>query len=182
MMTMNKYFIGYVLEGKEKEYNQKLVEEVGPMFGEDYIVENPRPPHLTLKSPFETDKIEEIESLLSKFAKDHKSTRFKINGFDNFRKFVAFLKVEDSDKIRELQKSLINELKKISWIKIDKYDLEWKPHATIAYGNTQESFNKIWNYLQNLQKPEFDIQFKKISLLKKENNLWKIYKEYELNN
>jgi 2'-5' RNA ligase len=176
-----KYVLVYLIRGKVERYHQKLVKEVGPKFGERYMIENPLPSHITLKSPFELKDYKELDNILKTFVKKHKSTKIKINGFGNFNRFVTFLKINTPKKVVKIQKELLKEVKKIKGIDLHKFDLRWKPHATISYGNTAESFNKIWKYLKTLEKPNFKLDFDNITILRKSKKLWKVYKIYSLN-
>ena len=175
-----KYVIVYLIKGEAEEYHQKLIKEVGPKFGENYVVENPLPSHVTLKSPFETDKIEEVEEILSEFVKTQNPHDIELEGFDNFNNFVAFLKTDFSKEATHIQNNLIDSLKKLKWIKLHEHDTKWHPHVTISYGNTEESFNQIWNYLKTLETPKFNLKFDNITLLRKPKEHWEIYKEFEI--
>ena len=175
----NKIVIVYLIKGKAEKYQQKLVKKVGPMFGETYMIEHPLPAHITLKSPFETDKLKKIESFLKEFVKKYKSDKIQIRGFGNFNKFVAFLNLKLGKSSKKVQKNLVAELKK-QGIKPHKFDIKWKPHMTISYGNTKKSFNKIWNHLQTLEKPKFDLRFDNVSILKKIRGHWRIYKQFKI--
>lgn len=175
-----KYVLVYLIRGKAEKYHQKLVKEVGPRFGESYMIENPLPSHITLKSPFQLDNSKELENTLSLFAKKHKKVKIKINNFGNFRRFVAFLKISLPKKVVKIQKDLLKEVKKINGIELHEFDIKWKPHATISYGNTKESFDKIWSYIQTLEKPDFDLSFDNVTILRKPRKRWKVYKIYKL--
>lgn len=171
----------YLIKGKAGKYNQKLIITVGPKFGENYMIENPLPPHITLKYPFEIKNIKKLEEILEKFTSKRKAPKLEINGFANFRRFVAYLKPRLSKPAIKLQKELLIILKK-KGIKQHKFDAPFKPHATIAYGNTEETFNKIWNYLQKMKIPQFDLKLDNITILKEQPNdkPWKIHKEFRL--
>ena len=77
-----------------------------------------------------------------------------------------------------MRKEMIKGIKRLG-IKIEKYDREYRPHATVAYGNTKKSFNGIWNYLKTLESPKFDLKFDNIAILKK-RKYWEIYKVYKI--
>lgn len=171
--------IVYLIKGKVERYHQKLVKKVGPKFGENYMIEEALPSHITLKYPFETKSIKDLENFLKLFVKNHKSTKIKIRGFGNFNKFVTFLKTKLSKQALEIQKDLVNELKK-QGVKPHKFDLDFKPHATISYGNTKDSFNKIWKYLKTLDTPSFDVELNNLAILKQQREKWKIHKEFKL--
>lgn len=175
-----RYALVYLIRGKAEKYHQKLVKEVGPKFGEKYMMENPLPSHITLKSPFELDNSIELENMLNVFSKKHKSVKIKINSFGNFRRFVAFLKISLPKQVFKIQKDLLREVKKVDGVTLHEFDIQWKPHATISYGNTKNSFDKIWSYIQKLEKPNFESVFDNITILKKPKKLWKIHKIYKL--
>jgi hypothetical protein len=170
----------YLLKGEPRELQQKLVKEVGPMFGENYMIENPLPAHVTLKAPFQMRNIKKLEKFIEKFVRKNSKRNIKISGFGNFHKKVAFIKTKFSREGRKVHKTFVKELQKSLKIKPDKFDLKWKPHSTIAYGNTKESFKKIWNYVKNLKKPRFDLKFDNITILIKPRKYWKIHKEFKL--
>jgi len=75
---------------------------------------------------------------------------------------------------------MINDIKKIKGIEINKFDKKWNPHSTISYGNTKESFDGIWNYLKKLDKPKFELMFDNITIMKKSGKYWRVYKEFKL--
>ena len=175
-----EYVVVYLIRGKEEKYHQKLVKEVGPKFGETYMIENPLPSHITLKYSMNLNSPKELEKVLKLFAEKHKSSKIKIDGFGNFKKFVIFLKIKLSKSSIKLQKELLKEVKKIKGVKMHDFDVKWKPHATIAYGNTKKSFDNIWNYLKTLEKPNFELKFDNITILRKPIKFWKIYKTYRL--
>ena len=175
-----KLVLVYLIKGKTEKYHQKLVREVGPKFGENYMIENPLPSHITFKSPFELSNSKVIEKILKEFCKNHTAFDIEMGGFGNFRRFVSFLKIKLSRQVIKINKELLQEVKKIDGIKLHRFDINWKPHATISYGNTKNKFNKIWNYLKKLDKPKFNLKFDNITILKKIGKHWKIYKEFKL--
>mgnify|MGYP001608287005 CR=1 FL=1 len=175
-----KYVLVYLIRGSAERLHQKLVKYVGPKFGENYMIENPLPSHITLKSPFKTRQIKELEKKLYRFTKEHTATKIQIDGFGNFRKFVAFLKINFSKQSKQIQKDLLIAIKNIKGVEITESDKKIKPHATIAYGNNNKSFKEIWNYLMKLDKPNFDLKFDNITILKKSMKYWRIHKVYNL--
>jgi 2'-5' RNA ligase len=171
----------YVIKGRPGQYIQNLVKTVGPKFGENYMVENPLPPHITLKYAFNVQDVKKLEKLLEDFVSKRKAYELELKGFGNFRRFVAFLKPELSNSARNLRRDLLAVLKKEGF-SAHKYDLPFKPHATIAYGNTKETFDKIWDYLKTLKTPYFRLKLDNITILREENDdsPWKIHKEIKI--
>jgi 2'-5' RNA ligase len=174
-----KYAIVYLLKGEAQKYHKKLVRELALKFNEPYILDNPIPSHVTLKYPFKTDKINEIDKLLSEFVRDNKSSKARIRKIDNFHKKIVFLKVEFSKFAINNIRKLMKELKTITWLDWGEFDEKEKFHATLVYGNTPESFNKIWKYVFEI-KPKFNLELDNITILKKPRKYWKIHKVYKL--
>lgn len=174
-----KYAIFFLMNGEAKEYRDKLVEEVGPQFGEHYVLDSKLPAHATLKGPFVFGDIGRIEEVLENFAKKHKKQEMEIQGFGNFSRTVAFMDFKVSKPALKVQNEMINELRKIG-VQIDKNDEKWNPHATISYGNVKGSFDKIWNYLKRLDKPHFDLMFDNITIMKRVGKYWEVHKEFNL--
>ena len=174
-----KYSIFYVIKGPARKYQQKLVKKVGPMFGENYMIENPLPAHITLHSPFELKDVKSLEKVIDHISKKHNKSRIKFDGFGNINKFVIFLKPYFSKGGLVLQKELIKELENIN-IYSHVFDKKFKPHSTISYSNSPETFNKIWTYLNKLEKPIFDLELDNITIMKKSKNRWVIHKEFKL--
>lgn len=177
---MGKYSIFYLFNGEARKYQEKLVKEIGPKFGENYVIESKLPAHITLKSPFEIGDIKPVEKVLEEFVKKQKKAKVEIIGFGNFRRFVAFLEFKFSEKAMKIQSEMIKELNKIKEIMMHEYDRVWHPHSTISYGNTPESFDKIWGALMQLEKPKFEIELDNITLMKKGKKYWKIHREFKL--
>jgi len=175
-----KYVVVYLLRGKVQEYHEKLMKEVGPKFGEDYMIKNPIPAHITLKSPFYLKNVNVLERTLKSFVRKYKPSRIEIRDFGNFDRFVSFLKIKFSKESKTMHKRLLKELTKISGVELREFDINFKPHATIAYGNKKQTFDKIWEYLNKLNKPHFNLKFDNLTILKKPRKFWKIHKIFEI--
>jgi 2'-5' RNA ligase len=79
-----------------------------------------------------------------------------------------------------VQKELLKEIKNIEGVKLNEFDVKWHPHSTIAYGNTRNTFDNIWEYIKTLNKPEFDLKFDNITIMKKQGDRWKVHKEFNI--
>ena len=176
-----KYAIVYLIGGEAKKYQHRLIKKLADISGEEYLTkENPIPEHVTIRSPFKTKHIKQLEALLKDFAKKQKPVKIKVDGFGNFKRFVAFLKINFSREMSIIQKELIKTLEKEMRIKPHKFDKGHKPHATLAYGKRKNSFKIIWDYLKQLDKPRFDLRFNNITILKKPRKRWKIHKTFKI--
>jgi len=175
-----KLAIIFLLSGPSEKYHKRLVKEVGPKFGEMYLIESTLPSHVTLKIPFTVKNSKKVEKIIERITHDNK-TKIKVGGFGHFRKSVAFMKVNLSKREKQIQKELIIELNKIG-IRPQDHDINWKPHVTISYANKKETFDKIWKHLGKKNERKFEIFFDNISILKKYGEKdWRIYKEFKLN-
>ena len=174
-----RYAIVYLIKGKAGKYNQRLIRGFGIKFKEYHIINSKIPPHITLKSPFKTKRIRNLESLIKEISRNHKKGKVEIKGFGDFHKHVAFLKTKISKEGRKIQKNLIKELEKEIKIKPHEFDIKWKPHATIVYAN-KDNFALIWNKLEKFRKPKFDLKLDNITILKKSGRYWKVYKEFKI--
>jgi hypothetical protein len=175
-----KYAIGYSLNGEAKKYHQKLVKELATKFKEPYLIENPIHPHVTLKYPFRTRKIKQIEKILEEFSKNHKSAKIKIRKINNFHKKVVFLQVDFSNEANKIYLDLKKELKKVDWLEWSEFDsLIGNFHSTLVYGNNPKSFKEIWKYVSKIH-PKFDLKLNQIVIIKKPKKYWEIHKIYKL--
>ncbi len=176
-----KYSICYLLTGEAGKFHKQKVKELAKKFNESYLLENPIPSHSTLKYPFRTNKIKEIEDVLKEFVKKQKKEKIKIRKINNFYNKVVCLQLDYSKKANKIFKSLVKRLKEIKWMDWNEYDrtIKNKFHATLVYGNTPANFKKIWKEVSNL-KPKFDVEFDNITILKKPRKYWKIHKVYKI--
>ncbi len=174
-----EYAIFLVIKGRTHQLQKKLIRDVGPRFEENYMIHNPLPLHITLKYPFKTNKGKSLEKSVKEFAKTQKQTKIKAVGFGSFHKHVIFTKLEFSKQALLVRKKLLNQTKELG-IKPDKLDFPFKPHMTVAYGNTKESFSQMWEYVQTLKKPHFNIMFDNISIMRNLNKKWQIYRAFKI--
>ncbi|MBI3032364.1 2'-5' RNA ligase family protein [Candidatus Woesearchaeota archaeon] len=174
------YFIAYLLQGEPKAFHEKLVKDIAEKFDVHYRDQKKIPSHITLKEPFKTNRIEEVEKLLELFAKKHHSSALKIEGFSHFDDNVIFQNIHPSQQATKLINALLKELKKLPWMQWQRQkSKELTLHATLAYRDIKPKFNDIWNYVNKIDYNE-TISLDKITILKHENNAWHIHKEYLL--
>ena len=157
-----------------EEVNEYLADRFDVLRLKEYI-----PPHVTLKTPFETDCIEAVEKILERLAVIHQTIPVFFEGFGHFDKSVIFLKIPVLDDIALLVHGLQNALKEIPWIKFSKFDLNHTPHATIAYKGIEPVFDVLWNFVAN-EEPFIATVLNNISILQEQDNRWIVYKKYAL--
>ncbi len=174
-----KYAIVYLIRGKIEKYHKKLVRELAKKFNESYLLKNPIPSHATLKYSFRTNKIKEIEDIIKEFVKKQKPAKLEIKKINNFHKKVIYLQLNFSKKAIEIYRELIKRLDKISWLKWNKLDKKEKFHITLIYSNASKNFKKIWKYISK-SKPNFNLKFDNIAIIRKPRKYWQVYKIYKI--
>jgi len=174
-----RYSIFYVIPGKFAKYQQKLCKEYAKKFNEPYMLENPLPCHVTLKAPFDSNNIKEIENIVKKVCENRKSSNVNIKNIGNFHRKVVFFKITLSGVAKKIHYELIRRLKKINRLEWSEYEPCYKYHSTIIYGNTPESFNKIWADASKLNL-NFTEKFNNITIMKKAKGRWKVHKTFKL--
>lgn len=133
------------------------------------------PPHLTLHMPFEWKLKKEqilIGGLVS-FAKSRVPFKLQIKGFDSFAPRVIFLRFDESESLRSLQK----ELTRFCKVEFDIFNADYKdqpfhPHLTVAFRDLKKSqFAQAWSEFKD--RP-FDASFlvDRITLLRHDGAKW----------
>lgn len=174
---MERYVIVCLLNGEALNFHDKLVTDVCSKFN---VKRQKLPGHFTIKAPFETDKINEVESVIQNFVANNKKETMKIEGINHFRTDTIFMDINMSSEGLKVHDAFIDELKTLSWLEWKKHDGKGKTfHATIVTRIPRENYDSIWNYTNNLH-PLFNVYFDNITILKWGNYRWEPYKEYQL--
>ncbi len=171
-----RYVIVTVVEGEAGMFNEKIRKKVLEKFK---ARSSKLPAHITVKAPFEYDKdITELESIIERFCNENKKVKYAINGYGVFDKRTIYMKVIDNKELRDLHKSFIESIDKINYINFGNHEGEEAIfHITIASKKIRDTFNEIWNYVNNSH-CSFEAEFNNISIFTWEENTWKLYKKY----
>ncbi|MBM3231863.1 2'-5' RNA ligase family protein [Candidatus Pacearchaeota archaeon] len=176
-----RYFIGYLIKGQAKQYHNNLCSNLANEFGIKYLPYKV-PSHLTLKAPFETEDITQIEKILEQFSEKNKKSKLELEGFGHFGNRVIFIGVKPNEKMKEGYSHLLDSLKKVDGLTWSEFEGKGANfHATIATKGIEEVFEEMWGYISTLEKPHFELDFDNIALLKYEAGKWLIHKEYSIN-
>lgn len=177
-----RYVIVCLLKGNVLKFHEKLVE--GVCF--KYDVKRQRlPAHFTLKAPFETENIKDVEKTLERFTNTKQKEPITIDGFGHFDTRVIFMDVKLSNEAIIIYDELISELKNIPWMTWRKNDgesgINKSFHCTIVSKLNDKKFEPIWEHVSKYN-PEFSTYFDNISILKWDENKrkWVNHKEYKL--
>lgn len=172
-----RYVIVSVVKGNAGDFNNNLRKEVFEKFK---AKSSKLPAHFTIKAPFESDDINDLESILDNFSKSYNSSEYKIKGYDHFDDRVIFMKVLMSDEGKIIHDKLIDDLNKINYLDFSKEDGKDKVfHVTISSKKIRNIFNKLWDYVF-LIPCDFDCHFDNICIYKWVDNTWILHKEYSL--
>lgn len=172
-----RYVIVSKVNGPAGFFNNNLRKDVFQKFN---AKSSKLPAHFTIKSPFESDDISDLEVILKNFTDKNKKQRYTIKGYDHFDDRVIYMKVLMSKEGIELHNKLIDVLDSISYINFTSTDGKNKVfHVTISSKRIQKIFNELWDYVTNIP-CEFTCYFDNISIYKWENNTWNLHKEFLL--
>lgn len=170
-----RYVIVCLIKGEALQYHEKLVEEI---CFKHKVKRQRLPAHFTIKAPFETEHIADIEELTAKYCENTAKTEISIKDFDHFRDSVVFMDVRPSAQAVKVHDDYIDLLRKVPW-------LEWKSnegkgkvfHCTLVTKLFPEKFQPIWEQVSRLN-CDFHTYFDNISILRWEKDRWITYKEF----
>lgn len=175
MINLNRYVLVCLVEGKAGKFHDRLVNSVCHKFNKR---RQKLPAHITLKAPFETNKIEEMEIILEDFTARRDKTSIKIQGFGKFRSDVIYMDVKVSQEAKKVHDELIEELIKIPWIEFKSNEGKNKVfHCTIVSKRIQDEFKEIWDYV-NEYTCDFKLYFDNLSLYKWKDSTWVLYRKF----
>ncbi len=170
-----KYFIAYLLSGNAEKRHNFLSCEIEKYFK---LIRG-TPPHVTLKSPFETDKIEAVEKILEPFAKKHNKVSLNLTGFGSFDKDVIYVHVMPSSGQVGLVKDLDRELKKLPWLVFRKFEKNRILHSSLIHEGLTEKFDEVWEFLAG-ETFDYTVELDNISILKQDDGIWTVHRKYNL--
>jgi len=176
MIDLNRYVLVCLIEGKAGKFHDRIVNSVCHKFNKK---PQKLPAHITLKAPFETNKIEEMENVLESFVAKRDKTPIKVEGFGKFRSDVIYIDVKVSQEAKKVHDELMDELVKIPWIEFKSNEGKSKVfHCTIVSKRIQDKFKEIWDYV-NEYTCNFNLYFDNLSLYKWQDNTWVLYKKFK---
>jgi 2'-5' RNA ligase len=170
-----RYFVGYLIEGEAAYYYNYITTELSEKFHIKNLSERIQP-HFTIKPPFESDNIEEFKKLLSQITADQKVFPICLKNFGRYS--------TDSPTFFISGNALKNNLKQIETIvdQLEPYGNNKKSlfkrpitlHCSVARHLLTEQSEEIWNYLQTLPPPQFDLKFDNLAFFRWKNTHWEI--------
>lgn len=155
--------IGYAIMANDECYNfvRKIQLELHQEMGTGLARQSP---HVTIKSPFETDEIEDHVLYLESLSNSIKSFELELEGFGSFGENVIFLAVKKSQKLMELHQKILSEVK--AHFGLEPHDFEGENirfHMSVAGFDSSESFHSAQLYLKKYN-PKFKYKIETLGL------------------
>ena len=177
---MDLYFIALLPPQEIQDY----ANEVKQYFADNYNSKHAQksPPHITLQPPFKWDSenLPLLQECLQKFVVGRDAIQITLDGYNAFAPHVIYIDVVQTPDLMNLQADLISYLENNLEI-VDKIGKSrgFTPHMTVAFKDLKKSqFKAAWVEFEN-RKLHFDFPVPKLTLLKHENKLWNVTKEFE---
>ena len=172
-----RYVIVSVVKGEGGDFNNRLRNDIYKKFN---AKSSKLPAHFTIKAPFESENINQLEITLENFVKNNNKANYTLTGYDHFDNRVIFMKVNMSNEGKKLHDKLIDQLNEINYINFNEKDGKNKIfHVTVSSKKIQKIYNELWDYVNQFP-CNFHCHFDNICIYIWEDNTWKLYKEYLL--
>ena len=172
-----RYVLVCLIKGEALNFHETLVSKICSNFN---VKRQRLPAHFTIKAPFETERIKEVENILEEFSRKHSKNELKIKDFNHFRDAVVYMDIHPSKDALQTHDDFIDSLKTLTW-------LDWKHnegkgkvlHCTLVSKLPHWKFKDIWDFV-NQHDCDFNAYFDNISILRWDKDRWVTYKEYKL--
>lgn len=177
---MSLYFIALLPPQEIQDYANQVKQYFADKYDSKHAQKSP--PHITLQPPFEwdSDKLTNLEVCLHNFANAQDSIPIILDGYNAFVPHVIYIDVVQTPELMNLQDYLMAYLENHLGI-VDKVGKKrgFTPHMTVAFKDLKRSkFKAAWMEFEN-QELHFEFNARKLTLLKHENKIWNITKEFE---
>ena len=157
------YLIGYQLVGDAALWSASLSSEISEALGTWKLHES-TPPHITLFRPFEVDDIASVKGILQDWSSSYVPLGiFTLSSFGRFDDRVVFADVDVDTDARRAAETLKNRLAAIPGMPQEDFPL-WRPHVTLARHMSPQEIERIWEYVQDLERPSFVLPFDAVTL------------------
>ncbi len=175
---LQKYFLAIVPPEPFLSQIQHVKQSISDNYNSKGALNSPG--HITLHMPFsfEEDKESKLIDCLSSF-KFKTTFPVSFKNYDCFEPRVIFIKVEEQVELFELQKQLMNHVKRNLNIFNQSDDMRgFHPHVTVAFRDLKKPvFYKLWEQYQ-LKSYTGTFNCQSFALLKRVNDKWIVFKEF----
>jgi len=153
MLNQNLFFIALIPFRNLREQIRIFENDIAERFNSFKALKVP--PHITLKAPFICNDNAKYELLswfsgLRIFQKEFSIQLKDFGAFDNEHKPVIYINPIVTSELIRLQKELIAGFASLFPAYLNKVDISFKPHITVAYRDlTPDMFEKAWKEYQH---------------------------------
>lgn len=177
---LQKYFIAIVPPEPLLSQIQNIKQDIFEKYQSKGALRSPG--HITLHMPFSFDenKEDKLIEYLNEFS-FQKSFSISLNNFDCFEPRVIFINVEQQDELFDLQKRLVNHVKRGLHIFNQSDDMRgFHPHVTVAFRDLKKQV--FYKVLEEYKMKPFSGDFvcNSFSLLKHQKDEWIILKSFNI--
>jgi 2'-5' RNA ligase len=170
----------HLLTGEAKAYHTELSDHLASRFHVRKVSDD-IDPHFTLKAPFETEQVEEIQDIVSSFVQKEAPEAFTLGGINNFGGKVIYMDAKAPKQTHMLIQRLQDQLKAVSWLHFYPTEFPVTLHATLCYGNNKQHGAEILAYLKKLKIPEFECTLDHVALMERHDR-WEVVERYNMKN
>ena len=172
----DSYLVEFRFAGFAKKKIRELAYVLAENFGVRSVVDRRAVPHISIAGPFSTKYEKRLVGVIINAARRHKTARFRLDGFGNFRKEVVYVKIVPSKELDGMRREIVNNLKEFCHLAEHDYESDWKPHATLAMKDISGKFKDIERFLKSWKIPDMEQQVLRVTILKNS----RILCEYDL--
>jgi 2'-5' RNA ligase len=168
------YFVAIIPDECRQEQVTGLKQRMAEKYGSSHALKSP--PHITIIPPFQYDneKESELVAILDTYTATKKPFSLGINGFGSFPPRVIFLKVEHSDVLNALQRSLQEKFAERMAVWDPHGARPYYPHMTLAFKDLKKSaFHRAWHDLGD-QTFGFEFCVQALFLLRHDGTRWRV--------
>lgn len=176
---MTDYRIEYRFHGYAKQYAKNIIFDVAKRFSVEGVTRNRPVPHITLFGPFAIKNERKMISEVINACKNYDLVPFNVKGFGHFnnpKNKVIYLDIEPSAQLQDLRRDIATRLSKLTSTKEFDRDFDFKFHATVAFKDIDNKFEKIWKYIKKTAEPNIHQHICRVTIIKRQ----KILCEYDL--
>lgn len=176
-----RYFIGSLLRGEASEYYKTTCADLANRFGIANVAEIV-PPHITVKSAFEKPNAEIIDECLS-LNTEVAPMPISLASWNHFGTRTIFIEGDKpSAELKAYADSIVAKLR-AAGIPSTIEEKELQIRMSVARFLKPQEYTNVWNYLQTVPAPKFEMMFDNLTIFYKENKddkAWKVLKTFPL--
>ncbi len=160
------YLISAYFDDNSSKTMQKLIDEIYATTGNDFMIRNQVPPHLTLCA-FEQRSDDTAKKLFAEIKEKLSFGEIEIVSIGAFLPYVLFAQAVTNEYLFNLNGSIVRVLEKYEDTIINRFykPYAWMPHITLGKTLEQEQMQKAFEVLQKNFTP-FKAEIKSFGLAK----------------